>query len=403
MAIYNKGTIKPRPLAGTAASSAQQLATQVAQKQASGPIPNGPLDTTGRQSIRGPASGPLTAPTSLPNSGGPISPYDPRGQPPPDLKGVTLPRPGAVQGDTSTLNDVRNPVGPRQPPAGNQNTTGLKDVTLPSSGGQKVLTGGFVGTPPPINVQGGKVVAPTPQTEEQLVDAAVRKLLEDQSANTEKERAAMQGEMKVAEARDIQSMRARTGLGGMGLTGAAGAMESQVRTEGARKQALTTADFNRKARQEEMARTIAGIEAKFGKDAADRARESFGIEKSLLKDEFGVLRTDFPEGPEGDKAYEDAKKAFEDANKVKDSQSAADKDTTAAETIKNASQAEFEAMRETDLVKAGWTLDDTRRVSEDGKRYYYNWTSPDGKTKRRAYIDKDDWAGQEHHSGGVEW
>jgi len=142
-----------------------------------------------------------------------------------------------------------------------------------------------------------------------MVDAAVRKLLEDQSVNTEKERAAMQDEMKVAEARDIQSMRARTGLGGMGLTGAAGAMESQVRTEGARKQALTTAEFDRAARQEELSRTIAGLEAKFGKDAADRAREGFDIEKELATEELGPMRSMYPEGPDGDAEFNAAKKA----------------------------------------------------------------------------------------------
>ena len=294
MAIYNKGTIKPRPLAGTAASSAQQLATQVAKKQASGPVPNGPLDTTGRQSIRGPADGPLRAPAGLPaTSGGPLSPNDPRGQPAPDLKGVALPRPGAVrvQGDTSTLSDVRSPVGPRDPRS--PPTGGTKDVTLPPPSD---------GSPPPAAPE------PAQLTEQEMVDAAVRKLLEDQSVNTEKERAAMQGEMKAAEARDIQSMRARTGLGGMGLTGAAGAMESQVRTEGARKQALTTAEFDRQARQEELSRTIAGIEAKFGKDAAARASEAFGIEKELATEELGVMRSMFPEGPAGDAEFDKAKK-----------------------------------------------------------------------------------------------
>lgn len=278
MAIYNKG-INKKPLV-PGASTANRLAGEVAKKQLTAPspsgVPNTQLDTTGRQAtVRPPASGPLTAPTSLPAQTGPASFTDPRGQPQPDLKGVTLPKPGT-------------------PPAG-----------------PKVVTGGFVGTPPPIDVKDGKVVAATPQTEEQLVDAAVRKLLEDQKVNTEKERAAMQGEMKAAEARDIQSTRARTGLGGMGLTGAAGALESQVRTEGARKQALTTAEFDRQARQEEIARTIAGIEAKFGKDAADRARETFATEQELAREELGALRGDFPPGLEGDKAYEDAKAARE--------------------------------------------------------------------------------------------
>ena len=279
MAIYNKGTIKPRPLAGTAASSAQQLATQVATQQSRPPNPNGlnsgkPLDTTGRQEARGPASGPLTAPTGLPaQQTGPRSFTDPSSQPPPDLKGVTLPKPGA-----------------------NRWT------------GPTAVTGGFKGTPPPVDVKDGKLVTPPPKTDQELQDEAIRSLLEGSKADTAKERAAMQGEMKVAEARDIQSMRARTGLGGMGLTGAAGAMESQVRTEGARKQALTTAEFDRQARQEELSRTIAGIEAKFGKDAAARASEAFGIEKELATEELGVMRSMFPEGPAGDAEFDKAKK-----------------------------------------------------------------------------------------------
>jgi hypothetical protein len=273
MAIYNKGLNKKPLVPGV--STANRLAGEVAKKQliSRPPDSNGlpEIDTSGRQSmVRPPPSGPLVPPT-----GGP---------------------PGSRPTD---------PTRPNQPG---------RDVVLPTVGQpyvSKTVTADFAGTPP-VEIKDGKLVnkeAPPPQTEQELVDAAVRKLLEDQKINTEKERAAMQEEMKVAEARDIQSMRARTGLGGMGLTGAAGAMESQVRSEGARKQALTTAEFDRQARQEELSRIVAGIELKFGKDAADRARESYGIEKELATEELGVMRSMFPEGPEGDSQFNAAKKA----------------------------------------------------------------------------------------------
>lgn len=117
-------------------------------------------------------------------------------------------------------------------------------------------------------------------TEEDAINTAIRNLLLEQPDVAE-ERKAMIGEMEAKEARDIQSMRARTGLGGMGLTGAAGALESQVRQESGREQALTTAQFDRAARAEALDRLLKGIGAR-------RGEQVFGAEMEMYESEADI-------------------------------------------------------------------------------------------------------------------
>jgi hypothetical protein len=119
---------------------------------------------------------------------------------------------------------------------------------------------------------------PTPKTQDELIQEAIDKLLREQ-VDVAAEREAMVGEMKAGEARNIQSTRARAGLGGMGLTGAAGAMESQVRQESGREQALTTADFDRKARAEALDRLLKGIDVKRSEEVYKKAMELYGEEE----------------------------------------------------------------------------------------------------------------------------
>jgi len=112
-------------------------------------------------------------------------------------------------------------------------------------------------------------------SQDELIQEAIDKLLREQT-DVSGERKAMIDEMKAAQARDIQSTRARTGLGGMGLTGAAGALESQVRQQAARGEAITTGEFDRQARAEALDRLIKGIDL-------SRGEQVFGASMDLYE------------------------------------------------------------------------------------------------------------------------
>jgi hypothetical protein len=116
-----------------------------------------------------------------------------------------------------------------------------------------------------------------PKTNQELIDEAIRKLLEG-VPNADAERKAFEDQNRVNEARAIQSVRARTGVAGMGLTGAAGALESQTRAETGRAQTAAMADFDRKIRQEAAERALAGI-------GADRGEKVFQAEVELYEGE----------------------------------------------------------------------------------------------------------------------
>lgn len=118
-------------------------------------------------------------------------------------------------------------------------------------------------------------------TNQELQDAAIRKLLEG-GASPEQiaaERKAAEDKLAVQQAQSIQSTRARTGLGGMGLTGAAGQLEGQVRSETSRDSTLAMADFERQQRAEAAQRALQGM------DAA-RAAEVYGIELAAYEKEM---------------------------------------------------------------------------------------------------------------------
>lgn len=118
------------------------------------------------------------------------------------------------------------------------------------------------------------------KSNDQLIEEAIRKLLAG-VPNSAEERAALQAQNATSEARAIQSVRARTGAGGMGLTGAAGALESQTRAETGRANTASLADFDRKQRQEAAERALSGI-------AADRANKVFGAEVGLYEAEADI-------------------------------------------------------------------------------------------------------------------
>lgn len=118
---------------------------------------------------------------------------------------------------------------------------------------------------------------------QELVNEAIRKLLEGEGVDTEAEKAARREQMLADEARAIQSLRARTGLGGMGLTGATGALESQLRTEAGRARTLTEAEIERAAREEALRRAQIGIGAGQAEREMGIKEQVYGIEMDLYE------------------------------------------------------------------------------------------------------------------------
>jgi hypothetical protein len=221
-----------------------------------------------------------------------------------------------------------------------------------------------------VDYDGDGTIDGKPLSQEQLINTQINKLLQGGASEEEieKERQAMKEQMDADEARAIQSTRARAGLGGMGLTGATGALESQVMTESARSQALTMADFERKQRQEAAERALAGIRA-------SREEQVFDVEVQLAEDEAGI-------DIDGDGLVNGISKAAWNLKQKK--LTPPSEQDTRNKTIANQSQADFENNTDEDLKAAGWTVED--EVKYDANNVpYFAWTAPDG-TKRRAYI-----------------
>ena len=123
---------------------------------------------------------------------------------------------------------------------------------------------------------------PDPTTQE-LTEAAIRDLLTGAGLDTESEKAARREQAQADEARAIQALRARTGLGGMGLTGAAGALESQIRREATRTRELTEAELDRAAREEALRRTQLGISAGQAEREMAIREQVYGMEMDLYE------------------------------------------------------------------------------------------------------------------------
>jgi hypothetical protein len=219
-----------------------------------------------------------------------------------------------------------------------------------------------------VDYDGDGTIDGKPLSQEQLINTQINKLLQGGASEEEieKERQAMKEQMDADEARAIQSTRARAGLGGMGLTGATGALESQVMTESARSQAVTMADFERKQRQEAAERALAGIRA-------SREEDVYGIEMELARREAGPLRQDYPEGPEGDAQFEQAKNDEENKR------------------LEELTQEQFNSQVDPNnnwskLEKLGWKR--WRGYDAEGDEYY-RYTSPSGIVFRQQTGNRD--------------
>jgi hypothetical protein len=234
-----------------------------------------------------------------------------------------------------------------------------------------------------------------PFDEEEAISQAIRDLLGEQP-DVAAERKAMLGEMRSQGARDIQSVRARTGLGGMGLTGAAGALESQVRQETAREQALTTADFDRQARSEALDRLLKGVDLRRSEQVFEKAMDLFGKEEGAA-----IPKLDAND----DGTITDEERAAHAAAVAAAAEVAGAESSAAGEAQDAARTAELEGMNanqfdttvnEKELKRLGWTISEMQ-TGEDG-RFYFEWTSPNGVVKRAVVDDAFEFG-----SGGLEW
>lgn len=120
-------------------------------------------------------------------------------------------------------------------------------------------------------------------TNEDLINTAIRDFLEPIDNTGARSAADEALRQNIAESR--LNARARGGMAGMGLTGATAAMEGTEARRGERERTLTMDEFDRRARQEQMDRSLAGI-------GAERESEVFKRLMGLLDEEDDASKTD---------------------------------------------------------------------------------------------------------------
>jgi hypothetical protein len=292
VAIYNINKLpKKGDKRAPGFTSAQGLAAQVAKQQIS------------KEFTPAAAAANPVIPVTAPPKPAPVEPKVPGYVLPPMTGGIEAKQfdPGdpnarnlsqAAQDSIASKSDISGRVAPPAPPA-------------PPAPAPAVLTGGLVdaavaatSTDPRLNPVGPKVGAPI-KTNAQLQEEAIRRLLEG-TPDAAAERKAMQDQLAVNQARDIQSIRARTGLGGMGLTGAAGALESQVRQETGRESTSQLAEFDRANRKEAAERALAGIQAERGSQVYNAEVKLYESEADIDIDGDGMINGQRVEGIVGD-------------------------------------------------------------------------------------------------------
>jgi len=124
-------------------------------------------------------------------------------------------------------------------------------------------------------------------TQEDVIATRVNELLTE-DLDTGEARSAMDEALRQATAESRLAARARTGIAGMGLTGAAAAAEGAEARRGERERQMTLDQFDRAARAEELQRLLAGTgELRAG---AREEREQTAFEKAmqLLGEELGT-------------------------------------------------------------------------------------------------------------------
>lgn len=117
-----------------------------------------------------------------------------------------------------------------------------------------------------------------PKTQEEIINERINELLTE-DLDTGEARSAMDEALRQATAESRLAARARTGIAGMGLTGAAAAAEGAEARRGERERQMTLDQFDRAARAEELQRLLAGTgELRAG---AREEREQTAFEKAM--------------------------------------------------------------------------------------------------------------------------
>jgi hypothetical protein len=227
-------------------------------------------------------------------------------------------------------------------------------------------------------------------TQEDLINTAINEFL--RPVDNTGARSAADEAIQQRNAENRANARARLGVAGMGLTGAAAAAEGTEGRRGERERVLTMDEFDRNARQEQAERYLTGM-------GQSRESEVFKRVMAELDKENGAELPNLDANGDGDISdVEQANydRAIQNRNRVQDAESTSE--------IMGMSQEEFEAMTPGRMAAAGWSVQKDSRgnpqVRKDSGGDYYTWVGPNGETKK-AYVDD----GGENFawSMGLEW
>lgn len=202
-------------------------------------------------------------------------------------------------------------------------------------------------------------------------------LLAQTRADHERERKAAEDELKVAKAKALQAANARASLGGLGLSGATSALNSDISRTQDRTAIEAMADLGRKQRDEDFQAIQRQAAIDDLEDAQDEDVDGDGFVNG--KKVGGKIGDGNPD------------------NDPADTGSRKDKEAERNAEILDMTQPEFEQLTQEELKALGWTVKDGPADQSGGVRYAI-WTSPSGET-RKAYFD--DYG--EQFSNGLEW
>lgn len=172
---------------------------------------------------------------------------------------------------------------------------------------------GFIGNPKHNKRPGFDQQEKIAEENRYAAEAAMRRLMDFQ-AEDPAAKAAAKAEFEKKNAEDILAARSVAGKAGMGLSGAAQAMESDIRRKGARTEVAGMEEFDRARRQEEAQRLASAIgltpelqRSEFEKRAFDKAMEMLNEENSTgakIGEELGAALSgkSSPEGSIGAEA-----------------------------------------------------------------------------------------------------
>lgn len=203
-------------------------------------------------------------------------------------------------------------------------------------------------------------------------------LLAQTRADHERERKAAEDELKAAKAKALQAANARASLGGLGLSGATAALNSDIGRMQDRTAIEAMSDLGRKQRDEDFQAIQRQAAIDDLEDAQDEDVDGDGDVNGRRVD--GKIGDGNPD------------------NDPPDTGSRKDKETERNAEILDMTQPEFEQLTQEELIALGWEPEPPPGSRDASGRDYVLWTAPSGKT-RRAYID--DFG--EKLSNGLEW